>query len=165
MRPAMNSSARGVLIMFGAGAVLLVAGAVWVLGDNGAGLTVLGWVLAVLGLMVLTLAIIAYVAISRWIRQRRAGWRPLEARVVIDVASGEQKKTLLDTVDGQWRIALIEYPLELRDRLERDGRIEYIGEIRHKKPIVVRPVGVESAEYLGYARSRQELGERPGLAR
>ncbi|QHC00749.1 hypothetical protein EK0264_10915 [Epidermidibacterium keratini] len=160
----MNSSARGVLVLFGFGAFLLLTGMGFVLTDRGNVTTILGWILAVLGVVLLAMAIIAYVEISRWNKQRRAGWQPLETRVAIDVASGEQKKTLLDTVDGQWRIALIGYPLELRDRVEQDGRIEYIGQIRHKKPLVVRPVGAESAEYLGYARSRDALGERPGAA-
>lgn len=154
----MQPAVRGVLIMFGVAALLIVNGALCLLTDFWYGGPIVGWVLFGIGVLMIALTLTSYLSIARWNSMRKAGWRSLEVRVLLDHARGEKDKTLVDTADGQWRIAMLNYPLELRDQVERNGRIEYLGELAHKKPILLRALGSD-LEFVGYARAQSSLRE------
>lgn len=116
-------------------------------------------VVLVIGVLCVGIGLGAYIAADKWNKLRRQGWKPLDIDVVLDEAAGETEKTLLDTADGSWRIAMARYPLAIRDLLSADNRVEYVGELEHDKPVLVRPVVLAGRSYeaFGYAKSLAQL--------
>ena len=118
-------------------------------------------VILVVGVAVVGAGLGAFSAANSWNKKRRQGWTTLDVHVIPDDASGEIDKTLLDTNDRHWRIALVRYPLALRDLLVADHTIEYVGELQHDKPILVRPAAAAGRSYesFGHVKARAELPE------
>lgn len=149
------------LRLFAIGATLLIAVAVTLLvwSARPTFATVLLVALAVVALIAIALGLFAFYQANQWNRLRKQGWSSMTVRVVPDHAQEEVSKTLLDTLDGSWRLAVIGYPLEARDAIAESGTMEYVGAIAHDKPILIRPVDQLTArfEYFCYAKSRASL--------
>lgn len=141
---------------FVAGAPLLLIGVLFIVGLSSAAGNVIGGVLVAVGVLLLVWSVVMFRKLSRWNDLRKAGWHKLVVLIVIDDAHGEQQKTLLDTPDGKYRIALAHYPLELRDAIEEINEIEYVGELGDNQPILMRPSG-GGIEYFGLARELETL--------
>jgi hypothetical protein len=108
------------------------------------------------GVVLLVWSIVMFRKLSAWNELRRGKWTKLRVLMVVDDAYGERAKTLLDTKDGKYRIALARYPLELRDEIEVKNQIEYVGELADGEAILVR-LQKGSIEYFGRIRSIANL--------
>lgn len=149
------------LRLFAIGAALLIAVAVALLVWSAPPIfaTVILVVLAMVALIMIGLGLFAFSQANRWNRLRKQGWTSMAVRVVPDHAQEEVLKTLLDTLDGSWRLAVIGYPLEARDAIAESAQMEYVGRIAHDKPILMRPKDQSTSrfEYFCYAKSRASL--------
>lgn len=116
-------------------------------------------VLLIVGVLLVGIGLGAFMTADKWNKKRREGWTPIDIHVVPDDAAGEIEKTLLDTNDRRWRIAMARYPLAIRDMLIADHTIEYVGELQHDKPVLLRPAtgAGRSYESFGHAKSIAEL--------
>ncbi|PRZ42957.1 hypothetical protein CLV47_1037 [Antricoccus suffuscus] len=116
-------------------------------------------VVEVVGVMLVGAGLGAFMTADKWNKKRRAGWTPIDIHVVPDDAAGEIDKTLLDTNDRRWRIAMARYPLAVRDVLIADHTIEYVGELEHDKPVLLRPAADAGRSYesFGHVKSLAEL--------
>lgn len=114
-------------------------------------------VVLIVGVLLVGVGLGAFMTADRWNKKRRAGWTPIDIHVVPDDAAGEIEKTLLDTNDRRWRIAIARYPLAIRDVLIADHTIEYVGELQHDKPVLLRPA-------VGAARSYESFGQVKSIA-
>lgn len=145
---------------FVAGAPAVLIGILFIAGLRSTAGDIIGWIFVVVGVGLLVLTVVMYRELSRWNKLRREGWKKLVVMVVVDDASGEQDKTLLDARDEGFRIALARYPLELRDEVELSNQIEYVGDIADESSILVRPRAGE-LEWFGKCRSLTSLQEGP----
>ena len=162
----LGAAARTSVVLFASAAPLLLVGLLGVLGVFG-DLSTLWLVLCVVAL-VLAVALIAvsvsvFLAVNRWARLRRGDWQRLAVGVRPDLASGEVAKTVLQTDDEAYRILLLRYPLDLRDRVQTDRAVEYVGTLGHDKDLLIRPVGGALAtETFGRAKSLARLQAERG---
>lgn len=149
------------LRMFGLGAVFIFVPMMFLVLMRGmpTAVRILLLVLLVLGVMMVGVGLGAFMTADKWNKKRREGWTSIDIHVVPDDAAGEIEKTLLDTNDRRWRIAMVRYPLAVRDLLIADHTIEYVGELEHDKPVLLRPVADAGRSYesFGYAKSLAEL--------
>lgn len=146
---------------FVAGAPLLLIGVLFIAGLRSTAGDVIGWIFVVTGILLLIWSVLMFRQLQRWNELRRTGWKKLKVLLVVDDAYGERDKTLLDSKDGKYRIAMARYPLELRDEIEETNQIEYVGELSDTKPILVRPREGE-LEYFAVVRTTEALrAERP----
>lgn len=146
---------------FVAGAPAVLIGVLFIVGLDSTMGDILGWIFVVVGVGLLVLSVLMFRALSSWNKLRRSGWRKLVVKVVVDDAYGERDKTLVDTKDGKYRIAMARYPLELRDEIEATNVIEYVGELGDDAAILVRPKQGE-LEYFARCRLLATLAPRTG---
>lgn len=145
------------LLMLGA---VVAAGGFFVLAiptSGGTVLLVLQYIAIVVGLMIFAVGVTLFAAANRWRRLRLGTWETLKVGVLPDEADAEVRRTLMDTRDGVWRIAIADYPLDLRDRAAELGTIEYAGQLKADQPLLVRVPG-QPAEHFGVPKSRAGLG-------
>lgn len=149
------------LRLFAIGAALLIVAAVVLLVWSGRPviITVVLVLAIVVALILIGLGLFAFNQANQWNQLRKQGWKKASVTVVPDHASKEGLKTLMDTADGNWRLAVISYPLEARDAIAESGQLEYIGNIAQNKPILVRPANdvARRFEYFSYAKNRASL--------
>ena len=146
---------------FVAGAPLLLIGVLFIVGLSSTMADVIGWLFVLAGVALLVWSIVMFRKLSRWNELRKGRWNKLRVLMVVDDAYGEREKTLLDTRDGRFRIALARYPLELRDEIEVKNQIEYVGELADGEAILVR-LEKGSIEYFGRIRSTANLRSEGG---
>lgn len=145
---------------FVGGAPLLLIGVLFIVGLDSKMGDILGWIFVAVGVGLLILSVLMFRELSKWNALRRGGWKKLKVKMVIDDAYGERDKTLLDTKDGEYRIAMARYPLELRDEIEQTNVIEYVGELADDSSILVRPRRGE-IEYFARCKSLESVRARP----
>ncbi|WP_153503861.1 hypothetical protein [Cumulibacter manganitolerans] len=146
---------------FIAGAPLVLIGVLLIAGLRSSFADILGWIFVVVGIGLLVLSILMFRELSKWNVLRRGKWTTVAATVVHDDAYSEQAKTLIDTVDGKWRIALARYPLELRDVIADQKRLEYVGTLADDASLLVRPTPGE-LEYFARCRAIASITEARG---
>ncbi|WP_106848967.1 hypothetical protein [Blastococcus sp. Marseille-P5729] len=146
---------------FVAGAPMLLIGVLFIAGLDSTMGDILGWIFVVVGVALLVLSMLMFRELSRWNKLRRTGWQKLVVKMVVDDAYGERDKTLVDTKDGKYRIAMARYPLELRDEIESSNVIEYVGELGDDTAILVRP---RKGELEYFARCRSLAMLQPGTS-
>lgn len=141
---------------FVAGAPLLLIGVLFLVGLSSTMGDIIGIFFIVVGIALLVWSVVMFRKLSAWNDLRKGKWRKVRVLVVVDDAYGEREKTLLDTKDGKYRIALARYPLELRDEIELKNQIEYVGDLADGASVLVRlqPGGIE---YFGAIRSIADL--------
>lgn len=147
---------------FVAGAPLLLIGVLFIVGVSKSTMAdIVGIVFVVVGVALLIWSVIMFKKLSKWNHLRKGKWNRLRVLMVVDDAYGEQEKTLLDTKDGKYRIALARYPLELRDEIELKNQVEYVGELADSEPVLVR-LEKGSIEYFGQVRLIAGLSAKGG---
>ena len=146
---------------FVAGAPMVLIGVLLIAGLRSSFADVLGWIFVLVGAALLVLSVLMFRALSRWNERRRGQWTRVSATVVHDDAYSEQAKTLVDTSDGQWRIALARYPLELRDLVADNKQLEYVGTLADNESVLVRPEA-GALEYFGKCRAISQLSKGTG---
>lgn len=146
---------------FVAGAPLLLIGVLFLVGLSSTTGDIIGWVFIVVGIALLVWSIVMFRKLSSWNELRKGKWKKVRVLIVVDDAYGEREKTLLDTKDGKYRIALARYPLELRDEIEMKNQVEYVGELADGEAILVR-LKKGGIEYFGRIRSIATLGTEGG---
>lgn len=149
------------LFVIGALCVFVPVVALLVASDLPLGVRIVLIVILVVGVAIVGAGLGAFSAANKWNKKRRLGWTRLDVHVLPDDASGEIEKTLLDTNDRRWRIAMARYPLAMRDVIIADHTIEYVGELRHDKPILLRPAAAAGRSYesFGHVKARAEIPE------
>ena len=147
------------LRLFGLGAVCIFVPMMFLvlMGGMPTAVQILLVVVLTIGVLLVGIGLGAFMAANKWNKKRRQGWTTIDIHVVPDDAAGEIEKTLLDTNDRRWRIAMARYPLAIRDVLIADHTIEYVGELQHDKPVLLRPAA-------GAGRSYESFGNVKFLA-
>lgn len=162
----LGAAARSAVILFASAAPLLLLGLLGVLGVFG-DLSLLWLIVCIVALVIAVVLMAAslsvFVGVNRWARLRRGDWQRLAIAVRPDLASGEVAKTVLETEDEAYRILLLRYPLELRDQVQTDRAIEYVGTLGHDSDLLIRPVGGPlETETFGRAKSLARLQAERG---
>lgn len=146
---------------FVAGAPLLLIGVLFIAGLSSTVADVIGGGFVLVGGTLLVWSIVMFRKLSQWNELRKGTWTTLPVLMVVDDAYGEREKTLLDTADRQYRIALVRYPVELRDEIELKNQVEYVGELADGEAILVR-LHQGSIEYFGRVRAIAGLRTEAG---
>lgn len=146
---------------FVAGAPLLLIGVLFIVGLSSTTADIIGGLFVLVGVALLIWSIVMFRKLSTWNQLRKGKWSRLKVLIVVDDAYGEREKTLLDTKDGKYRIALARYPLELRDEIELKNVIEYVGDLSDGEAVLVR-IKQGSIEYFGRVREKAGLDAKGG---
>ncbi|MFV0535531.1 MAG: hypothetical protein ACK5MR_18055 [Cumulibacter sp.] len=141
---------------FVAGAPMVGIGVLFLVGLSSTTADIIGWLFVAAGIVLLAWSIVMFRKLSHWNKLRKGKWSRVRVLMVVDDAYGEREKTLLDTKDGKYRIALVHYPLELRDEIEMKNQIEYVGELANDSSVLVR-LSSGSIEYFGRVRTLASL--------